>query len=138
MNYLLSLPFFIFALLISVLAIYVIIRTTKERDLSEDRLARWRSAWEEHRRWLSEFPDVATALDHMQARAEGHGGTDISRTRDEMRQRRDKTTITLSPSEIQSGHDRVYWAEGLIRQLPEEHDGRNSWLLNHARDRTPL
>jgi hypothetical protein len=24
------------------------------------------------------------------------------------------------------------WAEGLIRQLPENHDGRNSWLLNHG------
>ena len=24
------------------------------------------------------------------------------------------------------------WAEGLICQLPEDHDGRNSWLLNHG------
>lgn len=28
--------------------------------------------------------------------------------------------------------DRTKWAEGLIRQLPEDHDGRNSWLLNHG------
>lgn len=24
------------------------------------------------------------------------------------------------------------WAESLIRQLPEDHDGRNSWLLNYG------
>jgi hypothetical protein len=24
------------------------------------------------------------------------------------------------------------WAEGLILQLPEHHDGRNSWLLNYG------
>lgn len=24
------------------------------------------------------------------------------------------------------------WAEGLIRQLPKDHEGRNSWLLNHG------
>lgn len=24
------------------------------------------------------------------------------------------------------------WAEGLIRQLPEGHEGRNSWLLNYG------
>jgi hypothetical protein len=29
-------------------------------------------------------------------------------------------------------HDPMKWAEGLIRQLPENHDGRNSWLLNHG------
>lgn len=40
------------------------------------------------------------------------------------------TSIQLNNFEIQSGYDRVKWAEGLIRQLPETHDGRNSWLLN--------
>lgn len=40
--------------------------------------------------------------------------------------------IQLTPAEIQSGHDRVKWAEGLILQLPEMHDGRNSWLLNYG------
>lgn len=24
------------------------------------------------------------------------------------------------------------WAEELIKQLPDDHDGRNSWLLNHG------
>jgi len=40
--------------------------------------------------------------------------------------------IALTPAEIQSGSDRVKWAEGLIRQLPVDHDGRNSWLLNYG------
>lgn len=26
----------------------------------------------------------------------------------------------------------IRWAEGLIRQLPVDHDGRNSWLLNYG------
>lgn len=40
--------------------------------------------------------------------------------------------IKLTPAEIQSNYNRVQWAEGLIRQLPETHDGRNSWLLNYG------
>lgn len=43
--------------------------------------------------------------------------------------------IRLRPDEIQSGLDRVRWAEGLIRQLPDNHDGRNSWLANYAGDK---
>lgn len=39
---------------------------------------------------------------------------------------------TLTPAEVQSGSSRVHWAEGLILQLPEDHDGRNSWLLNYG------
>lgn len=38
----------------------------------------------------------------------------------------------LTPAEIQSGHNRLQWAQGLIEQLPANHDGRNSWLLNHG------
>jgi len=38
----------------------------------------------------------------------------------------------LNKAEIKSGVSRVKWAEGLIRQLPESHDGRNSWLLNYG------
>lgn len=40
--------------------------------------------------------------------------------------------IQLTPAEVESGHDRVQWAEGLILQLPANHDGRNSWLLNYG------
>ncbi|WOB24763.1 MULTISPECIES: hypothetical protein [Xanthomonas] len=39
---------------------------------------------------------------------------------------------TLTACEISSQYTRVKWAEDLIRQLPEEHDGRNSWLLNYS------
>jgi len=45
----------------------------------------------------------------------------------------EREIIRLTPAEIQSGMSRVCWAEGLIRQLPETHDGRNSWLLNYGR-----
>jgi hypothetical protein len=29
--------------------------------------------------------------------------------------------------------NRQRWAEGLILQLPNNHDGRNSWLLNFGK-----
>lgn len=45
----------------------------------------------------------------------------------------DKDVIRLTPVEIQSGSSRVKWAEGLIEQLPETHDGRNSWLINYGK-----
>ncbi len=48
---------------------------------------------------------------------------------------RKRDHIKLKPNEIQSGLDRVRWAELLIQQLPENHDGRNSWLLNYAGDK---
>lgn len=35
--------------------------------------------------------------------------------------------------EIQCGSDRQSWAEGLISQLPKDHEGRNSWLLNFGK-----
>jgi len=40
--------------------------------------------------------------------------------------------ICLTKAEIESGLSRVKWAELLIKQLPEEHEGRNSWLLNYG------
>lgn len=43
-----------------------------------------------------------------------------------------RKTINLTKAEIQSGLDRQGWAEGLIQQLPKDHDGRNSWLLNYG------
>lgn len=43
-----------------------------------------------------------------------------------------KTAIILTSDEVQSKQSRVNWAEGLILQLPKEHDGRNSWLLNYG------
>ena len=38
--------------------------------------------------------------------------------------------IHLTNAEIQRGLNRQRHAEGLIKQLPEDHDGRNTWLLN--------
>lgn len=35
--------------------------------------------------------------------------------------------------EIQSGSDRLKFAEELILQLPATHDGRNTWLLNYGK-----
>lgn len=43
------------------------------------------------------------------------------------------TAPKITQSEIHSGMDRQAWAENLIRQLPANHDGRNSWLLNYGR-----
>lgn len=45
-------------------------------------------------------------------------------------------SITLTPAEVQSGLDRVRFAENLIRQLPEDHDGRNTWLMNYGQSPT--
>lgn len=45
--------------------------------------------------------------------------------------------IALTPAEIESGLDRVKWAESLIKQLPEDHEGRNSWLLNYGSKSKP-
>lgn len=42
--------------------------------------------------------------------------------------------IALTPAEIQSKFSRVKWAEGLIKQLPADHEGRNSWLMNYGSD----
>lgn len=41
--------------------------------------------------------------------------------------------IYLTRAEVLSKHDRVRWAENLIKQLPVTHEGRNSWLLNYGR-----
>ena len=44
-----------------------------------------------------------------------------------------KKKIKLNSVEIQSNFNRVVNAEGLIKQLPTDHDGRNSWLLNFGK-----
>ena len=38
----------------------------------------------------------------------------------------------LTSHEVQSGADRVRNAEELILQLPKDHDGRNTWLMNYG------
>ncbi len=37
-----------------------------------------------------------------------------------------------TPVEKQSRYDRIHFAERLIQQLPKDHDGRNTWLLNYG------
>jgi hypothetical protein len=41
--------------------------------------------------------------------------------------------IKLNAAELQSGLDRIDWAERLILQLPETHEGRSSWLINYGK-----
>lgn len=40
----------------------------------------------------------------------------------------------LTGAEMQSGYDRLQFAEDLIKQLPESHEGRNTWLLNYGKN----
>lgn len=42
-----------------------------------------------------------------------------------------RTAVVSRPSDPDA--DRLAWAQGLIEQLPDDHDGRNSWLLNYGR-----
>ena len=43
--------------------------------------------------------------------------------------------IPLIETEIQSGLTTIEWAEALIKQLHEEHEGRNSWLFNYGKEK---
>lgn len=40
--------------------------------------------------------------------------------------------FAMTKAEVQSKLHRVALAEGLILQLPSNHDGRNTWLLNYG------
>jgi hypothetical protein len=75
---------------------------------------------------IGELP-VGSISDILVARA-----SDVIRILTAITGRVQPPCITLTVSEIQSGIDRVKWAQGLIEQLPENHDGRNSWLLNYG------
>ncbi len=48
------------------------------------------------------------------------------------RNKRKREYLKLNSQEIQSGLNRVSNAEGLIEQLPVEHEGRCTWLLNYG------
>lgn len=41
------------------------------------------------------------------------------------------------PHETQSGHNRLAQATNLIMQLSNDHDGRNTWLMNFAENKDP-
>ena len=54
-------------------------------------LSRWNVQWNEHRRWLAEFPDAAIALDHLKEEVTGDyqcTTCDLRDLRDAMRVRR--------------------------------------------------
>jgi hypothetical protein len=40
--------------------------------------------------------------------------------------------IGVSGKVAKDAFEALKWAEGLILQLPEHHNGRNSWLLNYG------
>lgn len=40
--------------------------------------------------------------------------------------------VCLKETDIRSGDNPMLYAERLIKQLPMNHDGRNTWLLNHG------
>lgn len=40
------------------------------------------------------------------------------------------TIVAGGSSPSRNSNDPIGWAEGLIEQLPTNHDGRNSWLMN--------
>ena len=44
-----------------------------------------------------------------------------------------KKKIKLSSVEVNGRFSRVTIAENLIKQLPTDHDGRNTWLLNYGK-----
>lgn len=53
-----------------------------------EELHRWRSQWEEHRRWLAEFEHTSATLDHMRSWVDGTPLIEmksISRFREELR-----------------------------------------------------
>ena len=46
-----------------------------------------------------------------------------------------KKKIKLSSVEVNGRFSRVTIAENLIKQLPIDHDGRNTWLLNYGKSK---
>lgn len=50
-------------------------------------LSRWNVQWNEHRRWLAEFPDAAMALDHLKEEVTGDYQCTLRCLRDAMRAR---------------------------------------------------
>lgn len=79
--------------------------------------------------------DTAIVLKGKEAPLQRHSYHDLPELAAELKRLADigaAPHIALNPHEIQSGLDRIRFAEGLIRQLPENHDGRNTWLLNYG------
>jgi predicted transcriptional regulator len=74
--------------------------------------------------------ELADWLDNFSSVNDGDGKI-MSEISEKLRKQADEV-IYLTKAEIESGLSRVKWAEALIKQLPKEHEGRNSWLLNYG------
>jgi hypothetical protein len=61
-------------------------RLVAGREVAE--LERWRVECRQVRRWMAEFPDVCTALDHLEAFASGRHYRGLSEVRECIRNRR--------------------------------------------------
>lgn len=85
---------------------------------------------------LRRLAEVETRLRDCEedCRASRAGVLDAIKERDELRARIEKAgrSISLTDVEIASNFDRVRWAETLIAQLPNEHEGAASWLMNYG------
>lgn len=89
------------------------LRSVKKSRAERDELHRWRTCWEEQRRWLAEFPDVVAALEHLSAYADGRGVANIADLRDVMRIRSDSRDLryalvqhsAYTPEERQAAED---------------------------------
>lgn len=82
---------------------------------------------------LLELTEGHLALDRLGAPREIQQGDDIRECLIAERISGVAQGARITAAEIQSGTDRQKWAENLILQLPIEHNGRNSWLLNYGR-----
>ena len=74
---------------------------------AERELNRWRVYWHDTRRRVSEFSDVADALDYLKAEADGTEASTFSYLRDRMRRRRDATVPeTSKPADFSSSESK--------------------------------
>lgn len=82
--------------------------------------------------YVAEIPAV-----HEAFKVFSHDGTSDNATAvvQQIIQVLDADFIKMTGAEIASGFDRVHWAEQLIRQLPPEHEGAQSWLANYAENK---
>lgn len=94
-------------------------RLVAGRELDE--LERWRVECGHTRRWLAEFPDVVSALDHLSAAA-AFGYGNISKLRDEMRVRMNQRLAMLAPVVMLEAREaeereRARWSD-LAKMMP--------------------
>lgn len=95
--------------LIPAVAFFIVVR---QRDKAKYELTRWQMYCTETRRWLSELPDAADALDNLKELAEEENtgievGFKVSRLLNRMRRRRDATVPeTSKPADFNSSESK--------------------------------